>query len=74
MKASATYQALLEEGAVIGQLREARRIVLMLGTNRFGEPDERTREAIESTKSLGRLEAMAGRLTEVETWDELLSE
>ena len=68
MKESSTYQALVTEGSE----NEARKLVLRLGAKRFGAPDESTRAAIEAISSLERLEQLAERLLEVESWQELL--
>src|SRR5437588_6282854 len=50
MKESSTYQAALEEGRSEGRsegrIAEARRLLLFVGTARFGPPDEPTRAAI----------------------------
>ncbi len=65
---STTYQAILEEGrqdgVIEGQISEARRLLLMLGVNRFGEPDEATRVAFEAIGDVERLERMIQRIYE----------
>src|SRR5207302_4518799 len=38
MKESSTYQAILEEGEAIGKAEEARKMLLLQGRDRFGEP------------------------------------
>ncbi len=72
MKESSTYQYILEEGAQQGELREARRMLLILGSKRFGEPDMQIQTAIDLIASPQHLEQLAGCLLEVESWQELL--
>jgi predicted transposase YdaD len=69
MKESSTYQAILDEGS----MTEARRLLLLQGTERFGPPDARTRRAIERARSIGRLEKLMLRLLTVSSWQELLN-
>jgi hypothetical protein len=72
MKESVTYQAIIEEGEAIGEVRAARAILLRLGSRRFGPPDARTRTAIDAITSAERLEQLTERILDVENWDELL--
>jgi hypothetical protein len=76
MKESDTYLAILEEGEARGEKKfrtdEARRILLRLGSRRFGAPDAATQAAVEAITFLERLEQMADRILEVESWQELL--
>jgi predicted transposase YdaD len=69
MRESATYQLILDEG----RAEEARKLLLRLGTRRFGTPDHRTQTALEETISTDRLEQLADRLLDVSGWDELLA-
>jgi predicted transposase YdaD len=73
MKESSTYQAILEEGRSEGSVTEARRLLLLLGTARFGPPDEPTRAAIEGMNSIEILEPLSIRLLNVSSWHELLA-
>jgi predicted transposase YdaD len=80
MKESVTYQAILEEGEArgvvkgeaLGALAEAKRILVLQGTNRFGPPDERTQAAVEGISDLPRLEELSVRLLSASSWQELL--
>jgi predicted transposase YdaD len=82
MRESVTYQAILEEGRaegraegeVEGRLTEARRILLGLGTKRFGAPSSEVRDAVQGVTSLERVEHLMERLLDVESWEELLAE
>ncbi len=53
-------------------LNEARRIVVLLGRERWGEPPAGKLAALEAVSDLTALEQMAVRLLRVNTWDELL--
>jgi predicted transposase YdaD len=80
MEESTTYQAIIRrgkaegiaEGRVEGKLEGAREVVLRLGRRRFGEPDAATQTALASLHDIERLEQLAERLLEVESWQELL--
>ena len=82
MKESSTYQAILAEGRAEGEARgeargkadEARRLLLRIGSKRLGPPDAQAEAAIAALDSVERLEQMADRLLEVESWNELLAE
>ena len=52
---------------------EARRLLLLQGTVRFGPPDEPTRATIEGMSSIELLEPLSIRLLEVSSWHELLA-
>ncbi len=73
MKESVMYQAILEEGEAIGKAEEARRVLLLLGREQFGEPSANIVALLDAVTDLGRLEALALRLLHVKTWEELLS-
>ena len=77
MKESVTYQAILEEGRVLGieagRADEARRILLNLGTKRFGKPSAKHRKTVAAIAEPAVLEALATRSLEVESWTELLA-
>jgi hypothetical protein len=72
MKESTTYQAILEEGEAKGKAEEARKMLLLLGHDRFGEPSATIVAQIDTVTDLGRLEALMIRLLHVKTWEELL--
>jgi hypothetical protein len=73
MKESSTYQEIVKEGIPIGEVREARAMLLRMGTKRFGPPTARIRRRIETITSVERLEQLAERLLDVTSWQELLS-
>jgi predicted transposase YdaD len=89
MKESVTYMEIFEEGEAKGQaIGEARgqaigeakgqaigerKVILRLGRKRFGEPDAATIAALEAISSVERLEQLAVRLLEVESWTDLLA-
>lgn len=69
MKESVTYQAILEEGRVDG----IKKMLLVLGTDRFGAPDEATSAVIGAINEEARLEELSKRLLHVSSWEELLA-
>lgn len=78
MRESTTYQAILregrQEGRQEGRVAGEQRMLLRQGTKRFGQPDARTRAAIEAIQDIDRLEAMGERVLEpdLRDWDDLL--
>jgi hypothetical protein len=76
MKESVTYQAILEEGKAEGEAKgkaeEARRMLLLLGREQFGEPSANIAAQLDAVTDLGRLEALLLRLLHAKTWEELL--
>ena len=73
MKESDTYQAILEEGEVRGEVKGERNSLLLLGGKRFGQPDATTLATIQAITTLEQLEQLMERLLEVESWAELLN-
>jgi hypothetical protein len=71
MRESTTYQDILREE---GREEEARSLILRLGRKRFGEPPAAVESGIRAVTDLARLESLADRLLEVESWDDLLAE
>jgi predicted transposase YdaD len=75
MKESVTYQAIVEEGVVKGELRGARRMLFRQGEQRFGQPpDALAQSRIESVASLETLERLSDRMLQVRNWEELLAD
>jgi predicted transposase YdaD len=75
MKESVTYQAIVEEGVVKGELRGARRVLLRLGERLFGKPaGASVRSRIESINSLDVLDHLSDRVLQVHSWEELLAD
>lgn len=72
MRESSTYQAILEEGAERGREEEARKLLLLLGRARLGEPTPAGRERLEHLQGVEQLEQLITRTLQVESWDELL--
>ena len=85
MEDSVTYQAILrkgeqkgeqkgrQEGRQEGELDEARRMCLLIGSKRLGDPDETTRARIEALMTREAIEGLTERLLEVENWSELFA-
>jgi hypothetical protein len=68
MKESVTYQAILEEGGV----NATRKMVLLQGRSRFGEPSSEALAALDALTSVSRLEELGVRLLRASSWEELL--
>ncbi len=68
VRESTTYQQILDEGRV-----EARREMLLeVGIERFGPPDEGVAAVVAGISDLDRLKRMARRLVRVVSWQDLL--
>jgi predicted transposase YdaD len=72
MKESVTYQAILEEGEGRGILAGAKKVLRVMGEDRFGPPDAATAAALEAITDLAQLEELGVRLLRVASWQELL--
>jgi predicted transposase YdaD len=80
MKESVTYQAILEEGEAKGraegeargEAKEARKILLLLGSDQFGEPSAKVQAAVDALAEVSRLEELTVRLKHTASWEELL--
>jgi len=74
VRGSSTYQAVLDEGREDGRISEARRMLLMLGGDRFGEPNETIRGALAGILDVERLERMSRQVldTNIQDWEGLL--
>jgi hypothetical protein len=77
MKDSVVYQAILREGRTEGitegRAEEARRILNLLGNQRFGPPAQAVQAVLDSITDVGRLERMTERFLKIGSWDELLA-
>ena len=60
------YQRILGEGVRLGELREARELLMRLGTMRFGEINPSTLAALELIQDIKPLEALCDRMIEPE--------
>lgn len=71
MHQSSTYERILREG----RLGEASRIIRRLGTQKYGEPDLITSEALEAIVDVDRLEALSDKIIrpDVTSWGDLLN-
>lgn len=81
LKDSSFYQVLLkegkelgmEEGLRLGQLKEARKLLIRQGRIRFGRLPNPTRAVIEAIDDLERLEQLSERILTATSWDDLLA-
>lgn len=84
LQESSTYRAILAEGAARGEARgvavgeargrvdEARRLLLALGTEKFGAPDESATRTVAGIDDVDQLERLLRRVLTTESWTELL--
>jgi hypothetical protein len=72
MKESVTYQAIIEEGAAKGKREEARRMLLLFGRDKLGEPSAAAQAALDALADVNRLEELAQHIHRAGSWDELL--
>jgi len=80
MKESVTYQAIIEEGMAEGlakglakgEIDEARKILLLQGRSRFGEPSPEVVAAVHAVTEVQKLEELTVRLLQAASWQELL--
>jgi predicted transposase YdaD len=74
---STTYQLILNrgvaQGVAQGAIEEAQRIVLLLGTDRFGVHSEQVETTIRAIVDQNRLERMTRRIFHSTSWDDLLA-
>ncbi len=73
MEESSTYQLILRKGEARGALQNAQQTLLQLGTRKFKAAPEGARVAIEAITDPERLTALAVRVLDVGSWDELLA-
>jgi hypothetical protein len=72
MEESVTYQAILKEGEARGKATEARRMLLLQGRTRFGEPSAKVVAALDALSDVSQLEELAIHLLQASSWEELL--
>lgn len=68
MQESDTYLMILEEGEQKG----ARRMILLVGEERFGSPDEFVKDELRRITDLDRLDRMGRRAATASSWQEIL--
>jgi predicted transposase YdaD len=80
MRESVVYQRILSEGRAEGRAEEraeglarVRRSLLLLGSQRFGEPSEAVHAALTAITDVDRLERMTAQVLRVGSWEELLA-
>jgi hypothetical protein len=70
MEESSTYQLILSEGVAKGE----RKILLRMGTVKFGVPDAKTLGLLDRIADLAVLEMLGERMLIVSSWQELLAD
>jgi hypothetical protein len=68
MKESVTYQAIIQEG----EAKEARKMILLQGHDKFGEPSTEAQAVLNSLSDVSQLEKLGVRLLRASSWEELL--
>jgi hypothetical protein len=68
MHESSTYQMIVEEG----ELKEVKKLLSLLGEDRFGPPSEEIKTALANIEDLERLERMVRRVIAASNWQDLL--
>lgn len=63
----------LDRGRVEGETQALRRVVLMLGTKRFGEPEPAARARIEAISDVATLNHLVGQIASTTDWAQLLT-
>jgi hypothetical protein len=82
LKDSSFYQVLLKEGRELGlqegerlgQIKEARKLIIRLGRIRFGRLARENRAVLEAIDDLERLERLSEKVLTATSWADLLSE
>jgi len=67
MHESDTYQAILEEGMVKG----GRELILLIGEDRFGPPEEAVKAELNTITDLDRLRRMIRQIPKAKGWQEI---
>ncbi len=65
---STTYQYIIEQGG----LKQARRMLIQLGADKFGAPTKKVRAAIQESEDLQRLERMVRHVLTATSWNEVV--
>ncbi len=74
MKESMLYQMVLGEGVRAGEIRAVRRVLILQGSRKFGEPAPAVVAALNLIQDVDRLEALCDRVIEPNSrdWDDLI--
>jgi predicted transposase YdaD len=77
MRESITYQIILEEGREqgerLGRLREARDVILRLGTPCLGQPSANVATTLDAIEDLSLLNRMIDAVLTARSWDDIVS-
>ncbi len=68
MRESDTYMAIIDEG----REEEAKKLILLMGRERFGPADEQVKTKLSAITDLDRLEGLSLKLLRASSWPELL--
>ncbi|MCZ2342225.1 MAG: hypothetical protein LC104_10580 [Bacteroidales bacterium] len=73
MNESTAFDEVMEEGERRGKLKRSHHLLLLLGQQRFGEPDTATTAEIQAIQDMKRLERMSIAILIVNSWSALLA-
>ena len=78
MRESPMYQSIVAEGRAEGRaegaVKEAQKMLLLVGSKPFGPPDKATRAAVQAIGDVQKLEELVQRVFDVGSWQELLGQ
>lgn len=72
MEESTTYQLIIEKGELLGQLKEARDVVLSLGRKQFGPPSKKVQSVLARVSDLKRPHHMRDCVFEASSWQDVI--
>ena len=72
MEESITYQEILQEGVLKGELQARRDDVIRLGTRRFGPLSTEMEQALHAIEEPQRLTKFVDNMFDAKSWDDLL--
>ena len=73
LRESSFYKVIMTEGEKKGRLEEARRMILSQGRRKFGVSPAGIEAKLENIADQAKLEAIADRLIDVSSWEDLLA-
>ena len=73
MQESDTYLMILEEGQEKGEEKATKEIILAIGEDQFGPPDESVKASLDNIADLARLKRMARRTPTAASWQDILA-
>lgn len=69
MHESTAFDMILDEGELCGEIK----VLIRLGTRKFGAPDAQTASLLQTIKDVDRLDRIADAMLTANSWQELLA-